>query len=79
MGDWAPPMSMVVGSLTPGLLLFSAPGKGAKRVPFPAVWYNPILIFPELRSDNISTDGVLSFANLAAFSKAYNVPSAVIE
>ena len=26
-----------LGSFTPGLLLFSDPGKGANRVPFPAV------------------------------------------
>ena len=38
-GTTAPstPKGAVAGNLTPGLLLFSAPGKGAKRVPFPAV------------------------------------------
>jgi hypothetical protein len=34
------------GNRTPGLLLFSAPGKGASRVPLPAVWYNAALCVP---------------------------------
>ena len=35
-GTASPPTVTVAGSFTPGLLLFSAPGNGANRVPFPA-------------------------------------------
>ena len=34
--DEADEMRMLAGSFTPGLLLFSAPGRGAMRVPLPA-------------------------------------------
>ena len=38
-GTASPPTVTGAGSFTPGLLLFSAPGSGASRVPFPGGGY----------------------------------------
>lgn len=45
---------MLEGSFTPGLLLFSAPGRGASRVPFPAVWNMAALMVPSASLAEIS-------------------------
>ena len=70
-GTTAPstPKGAVAGNLTPGLLLFSAPGKGANLVPLPAVWYSAADIEPDANLD-ASSASPLSSANLAALVQA---------
>lgn len=56
-----PSISTRPGSLTAGLLLLSLPGRGAKRVPLPAVW-NMATLEPPARSALRSCPAALAFA-----------------
>ena len=69
----SPATSTTAGNLTPGLLLFSAPGNGANLVPFPAVWYKPI--DPPLLKIKSKSFASFASANFFAFAYAYKVPN----